>query len=427
MKKLVASVGLVALGASALQTATAQGLQGPDGSKPWSVSATLRGFYDDNVSCIPDDYVIPSGEDEDSFGFEISPSAQFRWDRDQTSISLGYTYSYKYYDSRPIGMDDHDDQNHNFNAALSHAFSERYQLQVVDSFVIGQEPDMLRAGSTFNTFQRISGDNIRNYGSIAFNAELSEQFGMEVAYANGYYNYDDSNVDYGYSALLDRLEHAIRLDGKWKATERTTGVLGYTFGMTDYTADQLIDPYSDYTSDVRNSRSHYVYVGADHAFAPDLQGSLRVGGRYIDFYNDPTGEDNITPYVRGSLRYFYGTENYLEGGFSYDRSATDVARGSFANGAPTLDADTGTIFANLYHKLTPKLGGTVTAQFQNSEFNKGYYDGDSEQMYLIGLELEYRFNQYLAAHAGYNYDHLESDIGRTFDRNRVYVGVTASY
>jgi hypothetical protein len=44
------------------------------------------------------------------------------------------------------------------------------------------------------------------------------------------------------------------------------------------------------------------------------------------------------------------------------------------------------------------------------------------------LDFEYRFTQYFSAHAGYNYDRLESkDIGRTFDRNRVYVGVTATY
>ena len=55
MKKIVASVGLVALGASALQTASAQALVGPDASKPWSVSATIRGFYDDNPGTVAND------------------------------------------------------------------------------------------------------------------------------------------------------------------------------------------------------------------------------------------------------------------------------------------------------------------------------------------------------------------------------------
>jgi hypothetical protein len=28
---------------------------------------------------------------------------------------------------------------------------------------------------------------------------------------------------------------------------------------------------------------------------------------------------------------------------------------------------------------------------------------------------------------GYNYDNVDSQLGRTYDRNRVYVGVTGSY
>jgi hypothetical protein len=48
--------------------------------------------------------------------------------------------------------------------------------------------------------------------------------------------------------------------------------------------------------------------------------------------------------------------------------------------------------------------------------------------YLLGLNLEYRFNSNFSADVGYNYDRLESDLGgRSFDRNRVYLGITATY
>ena len=73
------------------------------------------------------------------------------------------------------------------------------------------------------------------------------------------------------------------------------------------------------------------------------------------------------------------------------------------------------------------------AQFQNSDYNGGEFDNQSEQYYLLGLDLEYRFTQNFSAHAGYNYDRLESGLktafvpDRSFDRNRVYIGVTASY
>jgi hypothetical protein len=46
---------------------------------------------------------------------------------------------------------------------------------------------------------------------------------------------------------------------------------------------------------------------------------------------------------------------------------------------------------------------------------------------LFGADAEYRFNQYLSAHVGYSYDNLGSELGRHFDRNRVYFGITATY
>ena len=67
MKKIVASVGLVALGASGLYSAPIPGLT-EEGGKNWSVSATLRGFYDDNLN------TVHSGPaKQDTFGIEISP------------------------------------------------------------------------------------------------------------------------------------------------------------------------------------------------------------------------------------------------------------------------------------------------------------------------------------------------------------------
>src|SRR5215468_1359598 len=161
MKKIVASVGLVAIGASGIQTASAQALGAADASKPWSVSATIRGFYDDNTATTPNNVTLPSGEHKDSFGLEVSPSAALVWSVDQTTVTLGALYSFKYYDHIPLNSTGHDDHTFTFTGGLTHAFNERITLRVSDSFVVGQEPDLLRAGNAFSTFQRVSGDNIR--------------------------------------------------------------------------------------------------------------------------------------------------------------------------------------------------------------------------------------------------------------------------
>jgi hypothetical protein len=441
MKRIVASVGLVALGASALNSASAQALVGPDTSKPFSVSATLRGFYDDNPSTLPNDISV---KDRDTFGFEVSPSASFKWVMEQTKIDLGFLYSYKYYDTTPAGYSGHDSQTFTFNGTLSHAFSEQLRVRASDSFVIGQEPDMLRAGNSFSTFQRVSGDNIRNYGSLGLDAQVSPTFGIGFGYDNALYDYKNSGATAAglffpiipsISGLLDRIEHRAHIEGLYQIAPETKVLLGYQYTEIDYTADEPISGYAGLVavmSNTRNSREHIVYVGAEHQFMPNLTGSARVGASYTDYYNDPNTDASYTPYVNATLKYAYMPGSSVTAGFSYDRNATDVV-GLWNGGNYTVDAESAVVFAAINHQIDPRFFVNLMAQFQNSSLNGGLYDGTDEQYYLLGLDFEYRFNPFLSAHLGYNYDRLESDViwsgttKRQFDRNRVYIGLTASY
>ena len=134
MKKLLTSAGLVALGISSIQAAYAPALSQMETAKPWSLSAALRGFYDDNYT------TSVNGVKRDSFGFEVSPSASLNLPLDQTFIGLSYEYSLRYYEDR---RDNKYDQSHKFDGRLDHAFSERYKLELSDSFVIAQEPEVL--------------------------------------------------------------------------------------------------------------------------------------------------------------------------------------------------------------------------------------------------------------------------------------------
>ncbi len=433
MKRIVASVGLAALGASGIQTASAQALATPDTAKPWSIAAKLRGFYDDNPSTLPD-----SSHPEKTFGYEVSPSILLRWALEQSTISVSYQYSFIYYDHTPAGNLDKYDSIHNFNLEFDHSFSERYKIAVSDSFVVGQEPDLLRAGNTFNTFTRVAGSNIRNYGAIVFDATITPLWSAELGYDNAYWHYEDhgvtldpfGNIIPSLAGLLNRIENGVRLEVKYLLEPETKLVAGYRFRDTSYTGDEPIGVLTVpaprvVTSDDRNSRSHYLYAGADHTFNPDLTGSLRAGAQYIDFYNDPTTKSEWSPYATASLRYTYAPESFLEAGFSYDRNATDVF--TVQGDSITTDAQSAVLYASVSHRLMPKVYGSLIGQFQDSKFKGGTVDNDTERYYLLGLNLEYRFNSHFSADLGYNYDKLDSDIGRGFDRNRVYIGATASY
>ena len=67
MKKIIVSAGLAAISAGSLHAATyAPDVTALDASKIWSLSGTLRGFYDDN-------YTTGSGSSKHaSLGFEFA-------------------------------------------------------------------------------------------------------------------------------------------------------------------------------------------------------------------------------------------------------------------------------------------------------------------------------------------------------------------
>jgi uncharacterized protein (PEP-CTERM system associated) len=258
-----------------------------------------------------------------------------------------------------------------------------------------------------------------------------------ASYGNTWYDYDQAggNESFPYnspsrSGLLDRLEHLGTLNLRWQALPQTVGILGYQYGQVDYTSDEyvaLLDP-GPVKSEARNNRSHYGYVGVEHNFSPDFTGSVRAGVQYVDYYNSLNSDTSIAPYVEASLRYLYAEGSYVEAGFRHAYNQTDIITPDASNTSLTTDAESSVVYASLNHKITPQLTGSLLAQYQHSTFNNGFYDSKSDDFYLAGVNLAYRINTHLSAEAGYNFDKLDSEVpGRDFTRNRVYLGVTASY
>ena len=435
MKKFVASVGLVAVGASGLQAALLPGLTAESG-KPFTLSGTLRGFYDSNPNTLPN-----SANPQGSFGFEISPAIEFLFPMEQTTLSFGFIYDYKWYQHELVNSTGHGQNTYDFHAALTHAFSERYSLSVKDSFVIGQQPDFLRSGDSFTTFQSYSGNNIRNYGAIDFSAQLTPQFGLESGYANTLISYADDtwstnpngSVNPSNKGILDSIDNIIHLDGRYQLQPQTIGIVGFQFRATEYTGDQPIGVYNtgQYAmSDSRNALSYYGYLGADHNFRPDLTGSVRAGGRYTDYYNTPVDQNQASPYAMVSLRYTYLPESSIQFGGSYDYIPSSL-NGNVdpANNEINTSAQAGTVFLAVSHRIMPKLYGGIQAQYQNSTFYGGTVNGQAENFYLVGLNLRYQFTPNFSSEIGYNYDNLQSNVPAqgSFDRNRVYIGLTGSY
>jgi hypothetical protein len=442
MNKIIASVGLVALGAANVQAQTP--VTGTP-AKWWNVQATVRGFYDDNPNTAPSHQASnPNPIPKISvYGYEINPGAGITLGNDQTTFAANYQYAFIYYDRQLFGDNKRYDQNHVFNAALTHAFSERYTLKVRDSFVIGQEPDALRYDAAFHTPFRVSGNNIVNYGGLLFNAELTPLIGLELGYDVAWFDYADSfsvakNVDPvtgvvfpSNSGLLDRIEQTPHLALQWHAMPDTTASLGYRFQQVNYTGDQQTggvfpDPTAPHSDD-RDVRAHTLYVGVDHQFRPDFYGSIQAGGSYYDYYN--LNETAWGPYARLSLTYVYMEESSVQAGFQEGRSATDVlGNGNGTKSDITRDAEASVVYGLVRHRIVPHLFANLNGSFQYSKFHGGDVNDESEGFYEFGANLEYQFNPHISVHGGYDFNRLDSDLpNRSYTRNKVYIGATASY
>ena len=420
MKQVLTSAGVLAFGAASLCAYDPEMTRQSTGS-PFSLSGTVRGFYDDNVNTSPTDKTR-----DDSFGFQVIPAVHLNLPLEQTFLSVGYIYTLTWYDNR---ADNDTDQAHEFNAKLRHTFSPRQKISVDDSFVYTSEPTVAdKSQGIITSPLRSEGSVYHNYGAIDYGIGLTKTMDLSLGYANNWYDYTQDG-DGSRSALLDRIEHLIRGDIRYNFNPKLVGIVGYTYGFTTYTDDELIDPSSSsLKSDSRDNRSHYVYGGVDYDITAKLQTSIRLGWQFIE-YNNLDNQKSSNPYadISASYRILSGTS--VEAGVKHSRNATDV-EAIDGNGDPTTDAETTAVYTRFSHQITRELSGSILGQYQHSVFNDGINDGESEDLWLAGINLAYAFNRHWSAEIGYNYDQLVSHVksaDRGYDRNRAYIGVTARY
>jgi hypothetical protein len=494
MKKFFVSAGLMALGtATTMQSAMAASV---DAVVPnnWNVSASLRGFYDDNYN------IANSGKG--SFGLELTPSISYHVPLQQTDMGIRYTYGLYYYQDRDaLGVNPFD-QTHQVDLWFDHAFNERWHTRITDTFAVGQEPELIgptpTVGNPIN--YRINGNNLANHAAIALNTDWTRLFSTGLSYDNSFYDYQNKGATTGllnndvtfpvpgyiaatpplmlarlgipgwqaingaasgsgptYAGLLDRIEQSVSLDLKWHVQPETTVFVGYQLSWVNYTGNEpiavvnyangpvgvFLGPPASYLvpnpgtaqsfvyhSSDRDSITHYAYVGIEHEFTASLSGSLRGGVSDTDSYADPLNPStSLAPYADVSLTYTYMPGSYVQLGFTQDVNATDQVTPD-SSGNITQFAQSSVIYLDVNHRFTPKLSGTLIGRMQYSTYQGGVANSQDETDYSLGINFSYEINRHFSMDAGYNFDDLVSGTGLTdvsYTRNRVYLGLSASY
>jgi len=440
MKKLFVSAGLVAAGTLGLQAAYAPGLGPMQTTKLWSISATLRGFYDDN-------YAMVNNQVRGSYGFEVNPQIQFSMPLQQTELGLRYIYGLYYYQEREELGQNPIDQSHEFDLWMDHAFTERWQMTVEDTFNVAQDPQLLTPGpSPPPVPYRVEGNNIHNFATVTLNTDWTRLFSTVVTYNNTWYDYEQSGGNFlnpSLAGLLNDIDQKISLDLQWQFGPETVVLFGGSAEQVNYLGNEQIalNPlfFSGkgplfYTSSDRDSRSYYGYAGIQHTLLPNLFASVQAGVQYTEAYKDPVNPSpSIGPYANVSLVYTYVPGSYVQLGFTQARNITDVIAvnntpGTSGYGTLTFDQESSVIYATINHSITSKLIASAVGNWQYSTYEGGAFANQSDEMWSVTLDLSYFFTQHFSADVGYVYNHLMSNIyQRGFSENRIYLGVTASY
>lgn len=423
MKRMITTAGLAALGAASIAPTFAQEMTAS--TKPWSVGLSLRGFYDDNYYTFPGTAALPK---LDTFGVDVSPSASINLKRDQTTVGLSYVYSLRYYADRPSPRDDH---SHQANLKLSHAFNERYSVDLKDSFVVAQEPSVIDPTISTTTPARSEGDNMRNLAGLQANVGIVENFSILGGYNNTIYDYQQDASDIGgapgsRSAVLDRMEHLLFADGNYQLQPKTTVSLGYQFGKTDYTSN---DPYiTGFNGSARDNTSHFASVGVRHHLNSQVDLSAKGGVQYTQYDNNTLFDDVVGPYAEASVRWGYMAGSSIQFGARHQRIPTDVR---LVSGAPIADSEATSLYLSWTHQIAAKISVNAMAQYQRSSFGESTAAGNpdaTDDLFYGGVTFTYQFTRNVAAELGYTYDRLDSDIPlRDFARNRVFIGTRLTY
>jgi hypothetical protein len=483
MKKIFVSTGLAAISAAGLQSVQAD-TSDIISPKAWSVSGTLRGFYDDNYNL--------ANTKRGSWGAELSPSVSYNLPLQQTDMGVRVNYGLYYYDDRRqlLFLRKAFDQELQADIWLNHAFNERWKFNFTDTVAYGFNPLLAQPISAGGATFRVNGNNLSNHANMSLDTQWTKEFGTSLSYGNDFYDYENSGgplssiTDPGvivasanpsiYSpilppgaqngwrqinngsgpslaGLLDRVEQNVGLSMSWTFSPETMILAGYTFSWSQYLGNEPVAVYNyfsrktlfapgtpplySYTptsyvfnSNSRDGNSHNVYVGLNKQLTANLILAMTVGVAYSANDNNPFQHNvDISPTANVSLSYNYLPGSYVQLGLTQSQNSTDVVAPA-NNGSETYYQNTTVIYGDINHKITPKLSGTLIGRYQYSSFQGGSANSGADQEVNVGVNLTYTFSRHFSADLGYNFDDLLSDLtARGFSRNNVYLGVTASY
>ncbi len=350
----------------------------------------LRFGYDDNINA------TEFSRQESGF---INPDAQFTYQarsaRATLSIGAGAGIVY-YFDQGNNGREY--DINANISVAWTYKVSPRLLLSATTTNLYQSQPDFNLVG--LNTTR--SGDYFYSSNRFALTYQWSRRFSTVTSYAPIFIRYADEP----YQTQQDRNEHFFAQEFRFLLAPTISLVGEYRFGYVDYSNIRL------------DSRAHYLLAGIDATLSPRLRFAVRIGAEFRDY--DQLNSDTTSPYAEVSASYDYMRDSTITLSMRYGIEQTDVSG--------TRDRRAVRLGITVRQRITPRISA-----FGSFYYTNGDYEGRGplafvatnfkENVYDVALGIRYGINRNWAVDAGYLHTTTDSDLlGRSYDRNRVYVG-----
>jgi hypothetical protein len=297
---------------------------------------------------------------------------------------------------------DEEDLAHDLDVAASTEFSPRLQASISDTFRVAQDPEL--DPSNINRLR--DEDFLYNSTNLGMKYQLTETLDVALNGRYLFYQYDEDNV----AEALDRDTYVLGADLLKKINPTTTGVVSYRFQDTSY------------DTTMKDSTSNFLFAGVDHAFTSRLITSLRAGFENRSFDADYRGDDNA-PYVDVSATYNLTSKTGVTGGYRLSLSETDI--GNY------LKSEHHGLYLQIQQEITRRINLYLAGQYDLNNYDNedsvdGSGDGD-ETWWRLTARLAYKITEMVSAEAGYMFNDLNSDFDRSYDRNRIYLGLRVTY
>jgi len=314
-----------------------------------------------------------------------------------------------YFDSfeRVPGLGDVDETT--FNATLgvnyTRRVSERLRFSSRNFVTYETEPDFANEAS--------QSARVGNYFRWSSQNSVGYRWSERLGTSSGI---DFSGIVYDDIDDSDFTRVTFRHQFRYRVSPVTVLTAGYRYGITN----------NDGSND---SSSHFITGGIEHRISPVSAIVLRGGVQIVDPDN---GSSRAEPFVEGSFRsqltQQLGVQAFLRySSEEFNQRVVSSSGTSFFEENQTLRFG---LRAN--YALNPKVslfGGVsvIFTDYQDAITPVGAPDGDETLVNLnIGASYQLTDNLYLTG--SYNYTDVSSDFdGREYDRNRVQLGVQATF